>query len=42
MPSKMDELLTFVDHTWSYPDEDLLIVCSKTGDLFVIENFDVV
>jgi len=38
----MDETIIFTDHTWSYPDEDLMIGCTKTGDLFVIENFDVV
>lgn len=34
--------MIYSDHTWSYPDEDVMIVCSKSGDLFVIDNFDVV
>lgn len=32
----------WADHTWSYPDEDLLIAASKSGDMIVIDNYDVV
>ena len=38
----MDDTIIFTDHTWNYPDEDLLIGCTKSGDLFVIDNYDVV
>ena len=38
--AKMDETLFFSDHIWT--DEDFLIGCSRSGDLFVIEIFDVI
>jgi hypothetical protein len=42
MPAKMDDTMVFTDHTWSYPDEDHLIGCTSTGDLFVIEGYEVI
>ena len=45
-PSRMDDTLFFVDHTWSInslgEEGDLLIGATRTGDLFVIEGYDVV
>jgi hypothetical protein len=38
--SKIDEPLFFTDHIWT--EDDYLIGCTKQGDLFVIEIFDVV
>ena len=38
-PAKSDELLYFSDHVWT--EDDYLIGCTKQGDLFAIETFDV-
>jgi hypothetical protein len=38
--AKLNESIVFTDHTWT--ENDYLIGCSKTGDLFVIEIFDVI
>lgn len=37
--SKMDEEVFFTDHLWT--DEDHLLGCTKSGDLFAIEVFEV-
>lgn len=38
--TKLDEPIFFSDHAWT--EDDYLIGCSKTGDLFVIEIFEVI
>ena len=38
--TRIDEPIVFTDHAWT--DDDYLIGCSKGGDLFVIEIFDVI
>ena len=40
-PARMDEVLEITDHTWSLPDEDRLIACTRGGDLFVVEGQEV-
>ncbi len=37
----MDEEVIFTDHTWTFPEEDVLLGCTSGGDLFAIEGFDI-